>query len=617
MNKKRICGLVTALTLSPVFSPAMAPVMAEEVDEIVVSATGIPTPLAQIGASVDIITAEDLERQQITYLQDALKLKGINVGQNGGPGTSSNVFLRGLPGKHAMLMIDGIAIVDPQLDYPYWGDVVTDGVGQVEILRGPQGVLYGSNTIAGVISQFTAIGGDQLNVGRVEVGEYGTRRVSYTSKGSKGSADYGFGMSRFHTDGFSAAKRPTGQTASFDDDAYDNTTLNAKLRQHVGSNLFIDIVMRHAEGRLDTDSGAGSDAENNWTDFERTNGRVAINLDLGQWTHTIGLSTYDNDTIIFQNNAATTFGADTERQILDYQGVVSLNDDTQIILGLNSNEADDGSNEVDTSAVYALVQRNLSNALTITGALRNDEHDLFGSQVTYRATAAYLASNDVLLRFSHGTGYRAPSLDELYSPYAGGNQDFQPAESVSTEFGLEVDFSESINLASTAFIAEIEDAIEYSFTLGGPFGSYQQFSGTTEVSGLEVDLELTYSELLSFTADAVYTDSKKPANDGSNRLERQGRVPRVQVGLAAQFTPRDNLQLSASARHVKGAVENVGGNLTEFKDYTLIDLHGSMQVSDSVKIYGRVENAADEEYETARGYSTSGRAAYIGVTSSF
>ena len=143
--QKLSLGLLGVFTLTTT-------VFAESVDEIVVSATGIPTPISQIGASVDVISAEDLEQQQITYLQDALKLKGINVPQNGGPGTLSNLFLRGLPGKYSALIVDGISMFDSGSNQVLWNDVIADGVAQVEILRGSQGVLYGSNSIAGVIS---------------------------------------------------------------------------------------------------------------------------------------------------------------------------------------------------------------------------------------------------------------------------------------------------------------------------------------------------------------------------------------------------------------------------------------------------------------------------------
>jgi vitamin B12 transporter len=130
-------GLMAALTLAP-----MAPLSAEEVDEIVVSATGIPTPLAQIGASVDIITAEDLERQQITYLQDALgTVAGVSSYQSGGPGSTSNVFLRGMTGKYSGVYVDGVQINDPASQQAAWAYLPTHGLESVEVLRGTQGVL--------------------------------------------------------------------------------------------------------------------------------------------------------------------------------------------------------------------------------------------------------------------------------------------------------------------------------------------------------------------------------------------------------------------------------------------------------------------------------------------
>ena len=602
MKKQLTIGLLAALTLT-------SPVWAEEVDEIVVSATGIPTPISQIGSSVDIITAEDLEQQQITYLQDALKLKGVNVGQNGGPGTLSNVFLRGLPSKHLTLIIDGVAVTDPQLDYPIWGDVVSDGVGQIEVLRGPQGVLYGSNTIAGVISQFTAIGGDVLNQLRLEAGEFGTTKFVLSGQGESSNIEYGYSISQYDTDGFSARTTPQAGATSLEDDPYENRTFNVKLRSYLNSVTSLEFVVRASEGDLATD-GFSTDDPNEKESFERNTARIAFTIDHNGWSHRIGMNMYDND---IQRFGAFSSAADTERSVADYQGIYDLDNGAQFLVGATSVESDDGSNEVDTNSFYSLLQYPLSDFLTATVATRRDDHDLFGSHDTFRTTLAYSISDEVLMRFSHGTGFRAPSLDELYSTYSGGNPNFKPADSVSTEFGAEILLTDALQASATVFVAEIEDAIEYSFSTS----SYQQYQGTSEVSGLEADLSYAASDRLSIELNAVYTDSKRPKNDGSQGLERQGRVPRVQAGLSADYAMNDALSFSLAARHVKGAVENVGLNLTEFDDYTLLDLRAAYQINDRVKAYGRIENATDEDYETARDYATAGQALYIGLTKRF
>ena len=139
-------------------------------DEIVVSATGVPTPAAQIGASVDVVMAEDLRDGQYVYLQDVLRGQGINIAQNGGIGTLSNVFLRGLPGKHTNLIVDGISLFDPRSNQVLWNDALVDGTRQIEIIRGSHGVLYGSNAVAGVVSQFTEIGGETQTSAYAETG---------------------------------------------------------------------------------------------------------------------------------------------------------------------------------------------------------------------------------------------------------------------------------------------------------------------------------------------------------------------------------------------------------------------------------------------------------------
>ena len=618
MNKKitRHIGLAFAASLTVALLAFAPQVKAEEVDEIIVSATGIPTPAAQIGSSVDVITAEDLENLQITYLQDALKLKGINIPQSGGPGTLSNVFLRGLPGRYTDLVVDGISMFDPTGFGPgqvLWSDVIADGVSQIEILRGAQGVLYGSNTIAGVISQFTEIGGDTNQKARVEVGEYGTSRFSLTGKGGESKTQYGYGISRFETDGFSARTTPSSPSVALEDDAYQNTTMNFKIRQQISESLSVEAVLRHADGYLETD-GFSSDEANKYEYFDRTVGRLAMRLDYGKWSHQFGLTNYDSD--ITRYTASNLSGTvDGERLTADYKSVFTANERTTLIIGADSDQADDGSNEIDVIGAYALIQSAISDVFIVTLATRQDDHDLFGAHLTYRATAAFALSDAITLRAAHGTGFRAPSLSELYalSIYCPngvcGNPNLQPETSVSSELGFDANLSAGLSFGMTAYMAEIEDIIGYDSS-----NVNQQVSGTTEVSGLEAELSIAVGDGFSINLDAAYTDSDKPNADGSGDILREVRVPRVQAGVSFDWDYSEKLNLGLGARHVKGVVDI--GNV-ELDDYTLLDLRAAYQINESLKANARLENAADEDYETISGYSTPGRAFYIGVTSSF
>ena len=603
MNKKTAYGsigfgLMVALTLSPHSS-----VLAEEIDEIVVSATGIPTPVSQIGSSVDVITAEDLEQQQITYLQDALKLKGMNIPQSGGPGTISNVFMRGLPGRYTNLVIDGISMFDPSFsNQVLWNDVTTNGVGKVEILRGSQGVLYGSNTIAGVISQFTAIGGDDQQTLRAELGEYGTKNISLSSKGETEAGEYGFGISRFHTDGFSAAKAPDGNTGSFDDDAYDNTSINGKFRTYISEDVSFDVVLRNVEGKVETDTGANTDALNMWSEFRRNASRFAVNAQTGSLSRQFGFINYDNEIDNF-SNSAVSWSQDTERRVFDYRGVLDADRNVQFVFGAGSDESHDGSNKIDIQNVYGLVQIRPADAVILTAAVRRDDHDLFGEHDTYRATAALTLADGFTTRAAYGTGFRAPTLSELYG-YYGGDATLTPEESQSAELGADLQVSDALGFAFTGYYIVIEDKIDWV-----PARQMnEQLDGRSRVRGGEFAANLRASNRLSFEFDVSYTDSKKP--DGS----REVRVPRVQGSIAANYAATDHLQVGASVKQVQGVVD-IGD--AELDDYTLFDVRASYQLSDAVKAFARLENAADEDYETIAGYGTPGRAFYVGVTSSF
>ena len=244
-NKISIFGM-SALVLSALSAAAQDTLP----DEIVVSATGVPTPAAQIGASVDVITAEDLRDGQYVYLQDVLRGQGINIAQSGGIGTLSNVFLRGLPGKHTNLIVDGISLFDPRSNQVLWNDALVDGTRQIEIIRGSHGVLYGSNAVAGVVSQFTEIGGETQTSAYAETGRYSTNRIGLTGQGELGQAAYGYAISHLDTDGYSAADEDDGNT---EDDGYDNTTLHARADLQLTSDTQIEFVMRHVSGTVEFD----------------------------------------------------------------------------------------------------------------------------------------------------------------------------------------------------------------------------------------------------------------------------------------------------------------------------------------------------------------------------
>ena len=249
MKKKLSIGLLTLFAITPLW--------AEEVDEIVVSATGIPTPISQIGASVDVITAEDLERQQITYLQDALAtVAGVSTYQSGGPGSTSNVFMRDMTGKYSGVYIDGVQINDPASQQAAWAYLPTHGLESVEVLRGSQGVLYGSEAIGGAISLFTAYGGETTNQAVFESGSFGTESLSFSSRGESGKVGYGLFAQQIETNGISAASESNGNT---EDDGYESLSAHGRAVINLSDQVSVDIALRSVSSEIETDAWVYAD----------------------------------------------------------------------------------------------------------------------------------------------------------------------------------------------------------------------------------------------------------------------------------------------------------------------------------------------------------------------
>lgn len=613
MKKETIFKQALPLLCCTVLTGTGALAQNELVDEIIVSATGVPTPAAQLGTSVDVITADELQDQQYVYLQDVLRQQGINVAQPGGAGTMSNVFLRGLPGRHTNLFVDGISLFDPRSNQVVWNDALVDGTRQIEIIRGSHGVLYGSNAVAGVVSQFTQIGGDTQMSARAEGGSHGTQQLGVTGQGETGRFAYGFAASYFDTDGFSTADEADGNREK---DGYDNTTLHGRADMVLTDATTLEFVVRHVAGSVEFDGAPAPtftliDVAGKGEDYERSAYRIGLKHEAGDWTHQIDVTGYDSqiDSIV---DFAVSSSADAERQKVAYRGNVRVSDMVQLVFGAEDQTAkytESNDYEVDVSAAFGLVQATPTDALSFTAAVRQDDHETFGTEMTYRVTAAYAPEGAAIYRAAYGTAYRAPSLSELYLPIYG-NAALQPETSASAEVGADFLMSNGTEFSATVFEITIDDIIGYD---PSTFVN-TQVVGETKSRGAEVSLAFYPMDTLDVRLSAAYTDSKKPEASGSGDMVRELRVPRVQAGLNVSWRPRADLSIGASVRYVHDTVDF---GSVELDDYTLLGVTGQWQFQEETSLFGRIENVADEDYQVVNGYGTSGRAVYVGVRRSF
>ena len=587
---------------------------AEEVydlDEILLSPSHAPVEAARTGATVEIIDEEDLEDSDTTLIQTLSREPGVSFSANGGVGSNTTIRLRGLDSKYIGVRIDGIDVSDPTSTQNAFnfGGLTSAGIGRIEVLKGSQSAIHGSEAIAGVInitSKRPTKLGFSGSVGG-EIGSFGTVSSDFTTAYMDDRAEISFTLSRFHTEGISAT------AGDPEKDGFDQTMANFNSRFDLTDTLTIGASALWRDYEVEID---GASPNNLGT---QKGARVFAEFVTGAVTHELSYSYYETDRRDPASAYTTRFLGDREQ--ISYLGSIDLGAIAALTFGLDHTEETASLttaapattvNTIDTDSAFAELLVQPVAGLDLSLALRRDEHSLFGGATTGRVAAVWHLADDLRLRAVYGTGFRAPSLFELYS--ASGNPALQPEESRSFELGLEKDFAPGNTVRVTAFRTDVDDLIEYFDPDGwlGPIpGAYAQVPGTTSSKGLELSGTYVISETLAFYGNYTFTDA-------DNSGPPLARVPKHDLVLGLDATFGNGFTGNAEMQHVADITPSIyapAGH--KVGDYTLVNLGVGYDINDSVKAYLRLENALDEDYETAGGYNTPGRAAYFGIRASF
>jgi vitamin B12 transporter len=615
-------GLPALVFLVPVLASAQ-PI---RLDDIVVSANRTPTEAARTGSQVSVLTAADLAATGATFVSDALaRLPGFHFQQSGGPGQQSGFAIRGVPQGYVRIIVDGIEVSDPSAPgaapASLSGLTIAD-IDRIEVLRGSQSALYGGQAVGGVISiTTTRATRDGYTVSaRAEAGSYGTAAgsLSLASRGERG--DFALTLQGYRTDGFSAADENDGNT---EDDGYSSTRLTASgsFQATDALRLFGSAFAQDEDGDYDGFPPPAFTLADTDDTFElRSYGaRAGAELTAGSLTHTVSAAWFDTDRKFYAPDGSLSFGGEGDRAALEYLGTLDISPDIGLQFGADyardraTYQTSDVSADDWIGGVYALGSWSPAETVTLTAALRHDRHSEFGGETTGRVTAAWSLRPGTILRASAGTGFRAPSLDELYGPF-GSNPDLTPETSVSYDLGIEQALPGGRGSISAAvFRLEIDDLITYDFACTvSPFGCYDQVTdGKARSEGVELAARFALTDRLTLSAAYTYTDSQQPNDVGGTT--RRSRVPRNDLNLALDGNLTDALSFGVSLRRVTGTVESG----TPLDDYTLVDARIGYALDDRASVYLRAENLFDEQYQTARGYGTADRSFYFGIASSF
>jgi len=617
----------------------------EAEEEIVVTATRLATPAEQIGSSVSVITAEDMERRQIRTVYDALReIEGMHIRRQSGRGSFTSSSIRGLDNKHTKVMIDGIMVNDPaasnrEFDFAH---LTTDNVERIEVVRGNQSTLYGADAVGGVINIITKEGEGPLS-GTVssEYGSFDTSISRFSLGGAEGPLSYSFSGSYTDSRGISHRDAPPAR------DGYRNTTLGTTIGLQARDNVKIDFSYRFedAMNEYDTEKTAydsfwdsvteAVDARS-WTERHTVRSQATIDLADGLWEQIIGVGRSDtkrrNEEEGFENppsgftpvdEAVSEFrGKYTQ---VDWQHNLYIHELYTLTLGAEwaEEKADldsrgggwapaEYSARRSTTSGFVQNQFEPVKNLFLTAGLRTDRHEEFGTETTYRLAGAYLISEtDTRLRASHGTGFKAPSLENLYGPDDWGpNPDLDPEKSRSWDAGIEqFFFDRHLKAELTYFENDIRNLLQWT-------DGQMENVGKAETYGVETGLSAKITDSLTTRVGYTYTRAKDKETN-----EELLRRPKDRFTLSARYSFNDKASVTLTGHHVGRRYDEVWEGWTPERvrlgSYTLLNLAASHEIRDNVTVFARTENLLREDYEEVSGYNTPGRTFYAGLQARF
>ena len=617
----------TATTTNTTAAPgAVADQAAANVDGVVVTATRLATEKLKVADSVTLITAADIALKQEPTLPDVLAdAPGLNVVQSGGPGGLTSVFMRGTDSNHVKVLVDGIDVSDPSSsnDTFDFGQFLTADVDSVEILRGPQSGLYGSDAIGGVIDVTTRSGeGPPQLTADLEGGSFATFNESGSLSGSTGPFHYVATIE--HLDVGDTPVTPLNTLAPGEgrnDNGYDNLTAATKLGYDVTGNFDLGLVARYTDSRLfftgDDDVLFGfPDPIQSQSDDRQFYTRATAHLSLfdGLFDQTVGVAYTDLQSADITPNFGTSL-FDGTRLKVDWQGDVKLADTETLVLG--AEDEDDAisqplSASIDTASGYAELQSTLFTNFNDTVSVRYDDNSRFGGKATYRVAPTYfIAATNTKLEASVGTGFKAPSLSEMFENFPSfgffGNPNLKPEQSIGYDAGFEQYLLDRrLQFGATYYYNKITDLIEDNAT----FTSFTNI-GKAHTDGVESFVLLQPLRTLSFRLDYTYTVAQDDLLH-EELLER----PRDKWNFDTRWQATSKLSLDAellsSSSWIDGNRDFSIPRLTA-PGYTTVNVAANYDLTRQLTVYGRVTNLFDEHYEDPFGFLRPSLGAYAGV----
>tara|TARA_B100000497_G_scaffold72860_1_gene81778 strand:+ start:939 stop:2849 length:1911 start_codon:yes stop_codon:yes gene_type:complete len=604
-----------------------------EIEEVLVSASLIPITASRSANAVTVIDRAQLRNRATVSLSNILRdVPGFSVSQVGVLGSQTQIRVRGAEANHLLVTIDGVEANDPsQGDEFSWGTLTASDIERIEIIRGPQSSLRGSDAVAGVVNIITR-SAEKSSVGLfLESGSWATHHSGFNIGHKQGDFDIRFGLSHIESEGDNIAR--TGD----ENDGYRNTTYNIRSGLKLSDQMDISFAARESDGMNQFDADNDFDGliedQDRVSEFENSTMRIQGDYSSkdGTWQHKILISQSKSDNTAFADKAKGNVTASTKDQF-QYIGSFTWDQGAQNIAALIEREKEDWmqrgeiswgvydpnqDRERDTDSVAVEYRTDINDHLTLAASARQDDNSEFDSAKTYRAEAIYQLTEAIRLRSAVGTAVKNPTFTERFGFYTNfiGNPNLIPEESTSWELGADqLIMGGDLTLSLTIFDAELENEID-GFVYDPATFAYtsSNINGTSERKGAELSAVGNISESMSLSAAYTYTDST--GDDAIREVRRPRHIASLNLGWQAAHNLHlnTNIQFTGEQTDVYFPPFPEPSQVVGLSNHTLLNINLNYSATEKLEMYLKLENALNDNYEEVFGYQTLGFGASLGL----
>ncbi|WP_174275386.1 TonB-dependent receptor domain-containing protein [Sphingomonas bacterium] len=609
---------------------------------IIVTATRAPTPIDRVASAVTILDKAAIDRNQdIGVTELLLRTPSVSFSRNGGYGTATQIRIRGAETDQTVVVIDGVKLNDPSSTgggYNFANLLVGDAA-RIEVLRGPQSILWGSQAIGGVVNIVTP-----LPIRRVEGsfdlegGSRGTFNGRAAAGGIAGPFTWRIGGTYFRTDGISVIAPRFG---GVEQDGYTNKSLTGRVEIALAPGVQADLRGYYSHGRADLDSTTADTPDYSYTTEYVTYAGLNVDLFGGRLRNRLGYGYTDTDRTNYGplRQRPLSFDAAGHNRRAEYQGSLAIAQGWDAIFGAEHERSRFRSvspsaslataipaparGDARITSFYAKLNGEVLGGVTVSGGIRHDDHSKFGGKTLFEGGAVWSAPTGTILRARYGEGFKAPTLYQLFSDF--GNQALAPEQAHGWEAGAEQHlFGGRLTIGGTYFERRTRDQIIFnSCTATSTLPLCFQPGSTTRRSGYYQNV--ARAEAHGIEASGAARIGEHLTLDGNySRTVSEDRSPGVTYGLWLPRRPRHSANGSVNyvwplgistgvAFRWSGKTFDNAANTTELHGYTLVDLRAEVPINKTFKAFARIENLFDKEYQTAYRYGTLGRSGYVGV----